>query len=144
MKLEEKQADRRVSIMIKLYSNGNFHKANSFMERLLELGKLGVLDKYGQRGVDALREATPKNTGKTADSWSYSIERQKGQVRIVWSNSNTNSSWAGNEVNIAVILQYGHATGNGGYVQGIDYINPALKPVFDEIADKSWKELLKG
>ena len=94
------------------------------------------LNIYGQRGVDALKKATPKDTGLTADSWRYEIKISKSDVKIIWSNLNIQ-----NGVPIAVILQYGHATGTGGYVQGIDYINPAIKPIFDDISEKVWKEM---
>lgn len=96
-----------------------------------------TLASYGERGVKALAAATPKDTGKTADSWTYSIEEGKGTVSIVWSNTNVNKG-----LNIAVLLQYGHGTRNGGYVQGRDYINPALRPLFDEIANKAWEEVV--
>lgn len=96
-----------------------------------------ILDKYGERGVRALAEATPKDTGKTAASWGYTIEAEShGVSKIVFTNSNVNKY-----VNIAIILQYGHATGTGGYVAGRDYINPAIQPVFDDMAASAWKEV---
>lgn len=99
-----------------------------------------ILRKYGRIGVEALSSATPKNTGKTADSWHYEIvENGKHSVSIVWSNSNLNKG-----VNIALILQYGHGTRQGGYVQGIDYINPAVRPVFDDISQKAWEEVTRS
>lgn len=125
--------------MIRLVSKGDFSKANSFLERLLEVFDHGELDKYGAIGVEALRSATPVDTGKTADSWDYEIERSDGVAKIVWTNSNINEG-----VNIALILQYGHGTGTGGYVVGRDYINPAIRPVFDKIADDAWKEVTKA
>ena len=91
---------------------------------------------YGQRGVNALAAATPKDTGLTAASWYYEVERTDNDLAIYWKNSNTN-----NGVNIAVILQYGHGTNGGGYVRGIDYINPALRPIFEEIANDVWEEV---
>ena len=95
-----------------------------------------ILNKYGKMGVSALAAATPVDTGKTADSWIYEIETSKDSYTITWSNTNVN-----NHVNIALILQYGHATRNGGYVSGRDYINPALQPVFDQIAEEAWREV---
>ena len=99
---------------------------------------LGLLDKYGREGVAALQTATPKDTGKTSESWYYKIERKNGSVSLTFHNSNQNKG-----VPIAIILQYGHATGNGGYVEGVDYINPALRPIFDKIAEEAWKEVKK-
>lgn len=124
--------------MISIRAKGNYKKANSFLEKLKNALHLGTLDKYGEMGVQALMEATPKDTGLTSKSWSYEIKRGKNTVSISWSNSNIQ-----NGTNIAVILQYGHGTANGGYVQGRDYINPALRPIFDKIADESWKEITR-
>ena len=98
----------------------------------------GILDKYGYEGVQALEKATPRDTGKTAESWSYQIVRDENGVRIEWLNGNINKG-----VNIAVILQYGHGLPHGGYVKGIDYINPAMRPIFEKIADESWSYLVK-
>lgn len=95
-----------------------------------------ILKKYGEQGVKALSEATPKDTGKTAASWSYKISNTSKGFKLDWTNSNTNQG-----VNIALIIQYGHGTSTGAYVQGRDYINPALKPIFDEIANAVWKEV---
>ena len=103
-----------------------------------EKGNVSCLDEYGKKGVEALRQATPKDTGKTADSWFYEIKRSKESVSISFNNSNINDG-----VPIAVILQYGHGTRNGGWVEGRDYINPAIQPVFDEIAEEAWKEVNK-
>lgn len=118
--------------------HGDFSKTQRFLERCKEVVKLGDLDKFGKAGVEALRSATPKDTGKTADSWNYNIIRKNGSVTIEWVNSNVVDG-----VNIAVILQYGHGTRTGGYVQGRDYINPAIQPIFDEIANDAWKEVTK-
>lgn len=95
-----------------------------------------ILSKYGEMGVLALSRATPKESGETARSWSYEIEKTDSGYRLVWKNSHVNKG-----VPIAIILQYGHGTRNGGYVQGRDYINPALRPIFDGIAADSWKEM---
>lgn len=122
--------------MITFTSKGDFKKTNSWFEKMKEIIKLGELNKYGRIGVEALRSATPKESGETANSWSYEIVRKDGETKIVWTNSNINKG-----VNIAVILQYGHGTGTGGYVEGIDYINPAMKPVFQEIIDNALKEV---
>ena len=122
--------------VITLVQKGNFKKTNSFIEKALEFVRLGELDKYGRQGVKALAEATPIDSGETSQSWYYKIERHKSSVSIVWCNSHVE-----NGCNIEVILQYGHGTRNGGWVQGRDYINPAIQPLFDEIADKAWKEV---
>lgn len=124
--------------MITFRQKGDFSKASRYLERLKEAAKLGVLDKYGREGVAALASATPTETGLTASSWSYTIERQNGSVAIVFENSNINKG-----VSIAIILQYGHGTGTGGWVQGRDYINPAIQPIFDKMADEAWKEVTK-
>lgn len=122
--------------MITFRQKGDFSKLSRYFEKMKEAAKLGVLDKYGREGVAALSSATPTRTGKTAGSWRYDIERQNGSVSIVFSNTNINKG-----IPIAIILQYGHGTGTGGWVQGRDYINPAIQPVFDKIADAAWKEV---
>lgn len=94
------------------------------------------LDKYGKMGVSALASATPKRTGKTASSWRYEIDKTGGKISISWLNDNVNDG-----INIAVIIQYGHGTGTGAYVKGVDYINPALKSIFESIAEDIWKEV---
>ena len=124
--------------MISFRQQGDFSKLTGFLEKVKEVVKIGDLDRYGKEGVAALASATPKDTGLTADSWYYEIVRSSENVRIVWKNSNIQ-----NGVPIAVILQYGHGTRNGGYVQGRDYINPAIQPIFDKIAKESWKEVIK-
>ena len=122
--------------MISFRQKGDFSKLSRYFEKAREAAKIGVLDKYGREGVAALAAATPKHTGKTAASWTYEIERQNGSVALVFKNTNVNKG-----VNVAIILQNGHGTGTGGWVQGIDYINPALRPIFDKIADEAWKEV---
>lgn len=124
--------------MISFRQNGDFSKLTSFLEKVKQVVRISDLDKYGKEGVAALMSATPKDTGLTANSWSYEIIRSSGNVKIVWNNSNIQ-----NGVPIAVILQYGHGTRNGGYVKGIDYINPAIQPVFNEIAKNAWEEVTK-
>lgn len=122
--------------MISIRQKGDFSKLSKYFERVREAARLGVLDKYGREGVAALSSATPAKTGKTASSWTYDIERQNGSVSIVFRNTNINKG-----VPIAIILQTGHGTGTGGWVQGRDYINPAIQPIFDKIADSAWKEV---
>ena len=124
--------------MISFRQKGDFSKLNGYLERVKEAAKLGILDKYGQQGVAALSSATPKDTGKTASSWYYTIERGKSTASIVFNNSNIQ-----NGIHIAIILQYGHGTGTGGWVEGRDYINPAIQPVFDQIAESAWEEVTK-
>ena len=122
--------------MISFRQKGDFSKLSRYLERAKEAAKVGILDKYGREGVAALASATPTDSGKTAVSWEYEIVRQNGSGSIVFKNTNVNKG-----VNIAVILQYGHGTGTGGWVQGRDYINPAIQPIFDRIADDAWKEV---
>lgn len=124
--------------MIKFKHKGDFSKLSSFLEKSKEAVRLGDLDKYGREGVAALASATPVDTGLTASSWYYKIVRNKGTVSLEFHNSNIQ-----NGVPIAIILQYGHGTRNGGYVQGRDYINPVLQPLFDKIANEAWREVTK-
>ena len=124
--------------MINIRQKGDFTNLSSFLEKTKEKLNLGLLDKYGREGVAALQAATPKDTGKTSESWYYKIERKNGSVSLAFHNSNQNKG-----VPIAIILQYGHATGNGGYVEGVDYINPALRPICDKSAEEAWKEVKK-
>ena len=123
---------------ITFQQKGNFSKATRYMERIKDIIHFGLLDKYGRDGVAALSSATPVDSGNTANSWYYEIENKKGQVRINFLNSNINQG-----VPIAIILQYGHGTGTGGWVQGRDYINPAIQPVFDRILQDIWKEVTR-
>lgn len=124
--------------MITLKQKGDFSKLTSYLERVKGVGKFSILDKYGREGVVALAAATPVDSGKTADSWYYEIEQKNGSATISFFNSNIQ-----NGVPIAIILQYGHGTRNGGWVQGRDYINPAIQPIFDEITNKVWREVTK-
>lgn len=117
---------------------GDFSKADAYFERCLSGLKKEDLSIYGERGVQALKSATPVDTGKTAASWYYSIEETKNGININFNNSNINDG-----VPIAIILQYGHATKNGGWVQGIDYINPAIQPILEEIAADAWEAVTK-
>ena len=116
--------------------SGNYSKTTKFLTNAKQLKVDRILNAYARRGVDALASATPYDTGLTAHSWNYQIEKTNSGYRIVWTNSNVQDG-----VNIAVILQYGHGTGTGGYVPGRDYINPALRPVFDALAKDLWKEV---
>ena len=114
--------------------SGGFTKTERFLNRMKRREYLNVLDEFGRDGVQALRNATPVDSGATAEAWDYEIKRTRNYTEIVLTNSNINDG-----VPIAVILQYGHGTGTGGYVQGRDYINPAIRPIFDKIAEKAWK-----
>lgn len=125
--------------MISFKQKGDFSKLTGFLERVKESVKIGDLDKFGRAGVEALSSATPVNTGKTANSWYYEIENKNGVATISFNNSNIQ-----NGVPIAIILQYGHGTGTGGWVEGRDYINPAIRPIFDEIAENAWREVTKS
>lgn len=120
--------------MISFSSSGSFQKTESFLKKMSKPNIRSVLDGYGRQGVAALASATPSETGLTAHSWTYDIEESGGTWTIVWSNTHV----VGGNV-IAILLQYGHGTGTGGYVQGRDYINPAIRPIFDKIADSVWK-----
>lgn len=122
--------------MIRLTTSGSFYNTERFLNRATKMDIRSILHRYGKEGVAALRAATPIDSGNTANSWSYQIEDAHGQKIIRWTNSNVN-----NGVPIAIILQYGHGTKNGGYVQGIDYINPALRKIFDNIAEDAWREV---
>ena len=122
--------------MLVIKSKGSFKNTFGFFKKLQSKRIYNSLDKYGREGVAALAAATPVNTGKTASSWSYEIVEKKDIISIVWKNSNVVDG-----VPIAIIIQYGHATSTGGYVQGVDYINPALQPIFDKIAKNVWKEV---
>lgn len=124
--------------MISFRQKGDFSKLTNFLERAKEGIHLGDLDKYGREGVAALSSATPVDTGQTASSWYYEITNKNGVARITFCNSNLQ-----NGVPIAIVLQYGHATGTGGWVEGRDYINPAVRPIFDRLANSAWKEVTK-
>ena len=125
--------------MIRFRQKGDFSNLNRFFEKAKNVIKIGELDKYGREGVAALASATPVDSGLTADSWYYEIERGNSFTRIVFLNSHVNKG-----VPIAIIIQYGHGTGTGGYVQGRDYINPAIQPLFDTIANNAWKEVTES
>lgn len=122
--------------MIRIKQKGDFSKATRYFERVKEASRLKILHEYGRRGVAALKSATPVDSGKTAESWYYEIVSANGKSSLEFKNSNVNQG-----VMIAIILQYGHGTGTGGWVQGRDYINPAIQPIFDELANKAWREV---
>lgn len=122
--------------MVSFRHKGDFAKTRKMMQATLGRNYMKILERYAQQGVEALSKATPIKTGKTAASWDYKIIQNKGSLSVVWINHNINKG-----VNIALILQLGHGTKNGGYVVGIDYINPALRPVFEQLANAAWKEV---
>lgn len=124
--------------MIRFRQKGDFSKVTRFLERAKEAVRVGDLDKYGREGVAALSSATPVDSGKTANAWFYKIVNKNGSATITFYNSNIQ-----NGVPIAIILQYGHGTRTGGWVQGRDYINPAIQPIFDKIANDAWREVTK-
>ena len=115
---------------------GDLKKTDTFLRKLLKQDLTTLLHRYGKRGVDALAAATPVDTGKTAASWEYTVTESPGSATITWTNSNVNDG-----VPIALLIQYGHGTGTGGYVKGIDYINPAIQPVLNDLAEALWKEV---
>lgn len=117
---------------------GDFSKTEKFFNALMKRDYFNVLERYGKEGVAALASATPKDSGLTASSWNYEISRNGKEIAIIFTNSNINKG-----VNIAIILQYGHGTRNGGYVAGRDYINPAIQPIFDKIANDAWREVTR-
>ena len=125
--------------MITFKSRGNWDITTRFLERVKKGINIRSLDKYGRQGVAALRSATPVDTGLTSQSWYYQVTQKKELVEIVFLNSNVQ-----NGIPIAIILQYGHGTRNGGYVQGRDYINPAIQPIFDKIVEDAWREVTRG
>lgn len=124
--------------MITFVHKGNFEKTETFLKRAKEAEFLNRLDAVAREGVSALAAATPVNTGKTASSWDYEIVRTKTGATIYWTNSNVNDG-----VPVAILIQYGHSTGEGAYVQGTDFINPAMVPVFNNIAESAWREVIR-
>lgn len=125
--------------MIKFRQKGDFADLTKFLEKAKRGVNISTLDKYGREGVEALSSATPLDSGVTAASWYYKIENQNGAISINFYNSNVNKG-----VPIAVILQYGHGTGTGGWVEGRDYINPAIQPIFDRIVNDAWREVTRS
>lgn len=139
MKLEDSSSTLGGDTVIRITSKGDFDRTFRFLNKMENFSVEKILNKYGQMGVDALASATPKDSGTTASSWGYEIKLTKEGATIHWTNTNQNRG-----VYIAVILQYGHGTGTGGYVQGVDYINPAIRPVFDKIAEEAWMEVVNS
>lgn len=124
--------------MISFVHKGDFKKTSLFLKKAKEAEFLNRLDSVAKQGVSALASATPIDSGETASSWNYEIIRTKNGATIYWTNNNINKG-----VPIAILIQYGHATDNGAYVQGIDFINPAMRPIFNEIAETAWKEVTR-
>ena len=140
MKLVDNSSEQRDDFqMIKFRHKGDFSKLTRYLGEVGTAIDMKILNKYGERGVAALSSATPVDSGKTASSWYYEISKDSRGYVISFNNSNVVNGWC----NIAVILQYGHATGNGGWVEGRDYINPAIQPVFDNLANDAWEEVTK-
>lgn len=122
--------------MIIIKHTGNFEKTDGFLKKVRRHQYFNILSEYGRKGANSLAAATPVDTGKTADSWGYKVEVKDSSATITWTNSNINKG-----VPVALVIQYGHMLPQGVWVEGIDYINPALKPIFKEMADKVWKEI---
>lgn len=139
MKPEKNSSTQEGDSLIRITTKGDFNNTFRFLNKMSKFQINKILEKYGQMGVEALRSATPVDSGKTAESWGYEISIGKEGATIYWTNTNQNKG-----VYIAVILQYGHGTGTGGYVQGVDYINPAIRPVFDKIAEEAWMEVVNS
>lgn len=125
--------------MIKITSKGDFSRTLKFLEKMKKFKIENILIKYGERGVAALASATPVDSGTTASSWGYKIVSNGESATINFTNSNVNKG-----VNIAIILFYGHGTGTGGFVEGRDYINPAIQPIFDQIVEEAWSEVVNA
>lgn len=124
--------------MIEIKHKGNFNNTERFLKGSKNFNFMSLLNEYGKKGVDALSQATPIDSGKTSYSWNYEIHTTKNSYKIVWTNDNINDG-----IPIAILIQYGHAVKNGGYVEGRDFINPAMKPIFDNMANELWKEVTK-
>jgi len=123
---------------ITVRSKGDFTKANTYFGKLKKAIRVNDLEKYGEAGVAALSSATPVDSGLAASSWYYRIERKTDSIRIIFLNSDIENGFP-----VAIMLQFGHGTGTGGWVEGRDYINPAIQPIFDEIADAAWREVTR-
>ena len=126
--------------MIKVTDGVNFKNTETLLRKASNINLRPILEEYGRLGVDALARNTPVDTGKTAKSWDYEIVYGKNEVKLIWVNDNMAEN---TDIPVAMLIQYGHATKNGGYVTGIDYINPALTKLFDKMADKAWREVSK-
>ena len=139
MKLEKNSSTQEGDSLIRITTKGDFNNTFRFLNKMSKFQINKILEKYGQMGVEALRSATPVDSGWTAESWGYEVSIRKEGATIHWTNTNQNKG-----VYIAVILQYGHGTGTGEYDQGVDYINPAIRPVFDKIAEEAWMEVVNS
>lgn len=124
--------------MITIESQGEWKLTRNWFDRMTKLDLALIMNQFGKEGVSALAATTPSRSGLTSKSWNYEVTRKGNNWKITWTNSNVNKG-----ANIAVLIQYGHGTRNGGYVVGRDYINPAIRPVFDKIAQKAWKEVTR-
>lgn len=124
--------------MISFRHKGDFSKLTRYLERVKEAARIGILDKYGREGVAALASATPVDSGLASNSWDYEIERIPEGIRLVFFNTDIENGFP-----VAIMLQYGHGTGTGGWVEGRDYINPAIQPIFDRIVEEAWREVTK-
>lgn len=124
--------------MISISHKGNFNNTERFLKGAKDFDFISLLNEYGKRGVDALSRATPIDSGMTSNSWNYEVHYSKGTYKVIWTNDNVNKG-----IPIVILIQYGHATKNGGYVEGLDFINPAMKPIFDGMANELWKEVTK-
>lgn len=125
--------------MISVTATGDFDKTSKILSQMAKGDFFNLLEHYGQVGVDALASATPVESGLTANSWTYEIIRKPGEYAIVWHNTNVNDG-----LPVAILIQYGHGTGTGGWVEGYDYINPAIRPIFDQMTDEVWKQVTNG
>lgn len=125
--------------MVSFSSSGDWSKTQRWLASIQRGQFFRALEQYAQRGTDALKSATPVDSGLTSESWQHRVQAGPGSAKITWTNSNIHEG-----VNIAVILQFGHGTGTGGYVQGRDYINPAMQPIFDQIANDVWRAVTSG
>lgn len=124
--------------MIRFWHRGNFSKTNKYLRDVKEAARVKILEEYGERGVSALSSATPVDTGLAATSWYYKVSRSGNGSRIEFFNSDIENGFP-----VAIMLQYGHGTGTGGWVEGRDYINPVIQPIFDELAEEAWKEVTR-
>ena len=126
-----------MSKVVSFHVKGDYKKTEGFLHRVIQRHYRNKLEHYGELGVQALREATPRDTGLTADSWTYEIAEEGDRLALYWRNENRQ-----NGVLVAILLQYGHSTRTGGWVEGLDYINPALRPIFEKMAKDVWKEVI--
>lgn len=127
-----------MSKVISVHTSGDFKKVDGFLHRIVQRHYRSKLNHYGVLGVQALQAATPKDSGKTAESWTYEIVEEPNRLALYWKNENRSPGGA----LVAILLQYGHATRTGGWVEGLDYINPTLRPIFQKMANEVWKEVI--